>query len=181
MSYKIIIVNGTGGAGKTTFENYCMDYLGKDNCYIFSTIDFVKHLAKECGWNGEKTLEARKFLSDFKDFLSDTYMGDLTYQDVKKKILGVLFRYNQCEANTDNLVFFVDAREPEQIKTFVETLDAKTVLIRNEKQEQMETSNHADRDVLQFDYDWIINNNGTLEELKEKARVFCQLIRASKT
>ena len=67
---KIVIVNGAPGSGKTSFESFCQDKMG-DYCQIRSTVDLVKEIALfYTGWNGEKDLKSRKFLSDLKDLLS---------------------------------------------------------------------------------------------------------------
>ena len=76
---KVVVINGRPGCGKTTFEQICQD-MCKPNLSNFqeerivqvaitSTVDFVKEIALNCGWDGSKTLENRRFLSDLKDLL----------------------------------------------------------------------------------------------------------------
>ena len=67
----IYVVNGSPGAGKTTFETNVQKCMGDSFCYILSTVDFVKEIAKKCGWDGTKDLKNRKFLSDLKDLLTN--------------------------------------------------------------------------------------------------------------
>ena len=79
---KVVIVNGKPGVGKSEFERQCAAQcnlfhrttgfsLGRDLWIdVTSTVDFVKEIATECGWDGTKTLENRKFLSDLKDLLT---------------------------------------------------------------------------------------------------------------
>jgi len=176
----IITVNGAPGCGKSTFESYCEEVLTSADweCHIVSTIDFVKGLARQCGWNGEKTAEARKFLSDFKAFLSDTYLGDITFNKLCEEFRKATYPYGQFEVPTDKVVFFVDAREPKQLERFSNECNAVSLVIRNEKAEAMATSNTSDSDVLDFDYNWSINNDGTLAELKQKAHIFTMFIRS---
>ena len=38
--------------------------------------------------------------------------------------------------------------------------------------ENNEQSNHADQEVMNFNYDYIIDNDGTIEDLKKKANSF---------
>jgi len=80
---KIAIVNGRGASGKTTFETMVQKIAaarGK-KVKVISTITYVKEVAKLFGWDGGKTPEDRRFLSDLKDAL--TRWKDLPYQKVK--------------------------------------------------------------------------------------------------
>ena len=63
MKKQIIVINGTGGCGKTTFVELTQKY-GK--VINFSSVDKVKEVAKLIGWDGKKTEKDRKFLSDLK-------------------------------------------------------------------------------------------------------------------
>jgi len=176
---KLIIVNGTAGAGKTTFEDFCSVYLGQIDTFKISTIDRIKEAAKVLGWDGTKTPENRKFLSDLKDL--STQWADVPFQTIKGYIHKAENELENLDvADIHTYYIFTDSREPEEIQRFKDELGGITVLVRNEKQEQVVASNHADANVLQFNYDYVINNNGTLEELKAKARIFCQLIKARK-
>lgn len=79
---KIFIVNGTGGSGKTTFEKM-VETIAEQEGYdirIVSTIDYVKQMAKKFGWDGGKSLNDRRFLSDLKDAL--TRWKDVPYQKI---------------------------------------------------------------------------------------------------
>lgn len=63
-------------------------------------------------------------------------------------------------------------REPEEILRFKNKFNATTLLIKRELMENITQSNDADSNVLNFNYDYVINNNGTLLELKTKAIKF---------
>ena len=69
------------GVGKTTFEAKCKELVAANSTFwydekqrmavdVISTVDFVKQIARECGWDGVKTPRNRKFLSDLKDLLT---------------------------------------------------------------------------------------------------------------
>ena len=62
---RVVIVNGKPGVGKTTFENLCKDIIGRAFVDGRSTVDKVKEIAAEGGWNGVKDLKSRKLLSTF--------------------------------------------------------------------------------------------------------------------
>ena len=64
MDKNIIIINGTGGAGKDTFVSFCSEV---EKVLNVSTVDKVKEAAKILvGWNGEKDEVSRKLLVDLK-------------------------------------------------------------------------------------------------------------------
>ena len=82
-----------------------------------------------------------------------------------------LFAYinDSFEANA----LFIDIRDPKDIKRAVKLFDAETILIRNSKAKKIKT-NHADRNVEKYKYDYIIENNGTLEQLGKVAKIFAK-------
>lgn len=171
---KIVIVNGAPGSGKTTFENFCQEIMD-DYCQMRSTVDLVKEIALfYTGWNGEKDLKSRKFLSDLKDLLTE--FNDVPFNDIvrfKNVWEDELEMYN---IKDHSHILLVDSREPEEIMRFKRELGAVTVLIRRASAEMAETSNHADANVLNCDYDYEIDNNGSLDELRAKAVEFLDLI-----
>ena len=166
---KIFVVNGVPQSGKDTFVNFCLDELtgwGKS----VSTIDFVKEVAVLCGWSGKKTPKDRKFLSDLKDLLTD--WGNVPYNKVLKEKQIFEYSFDGFGINPEKAFFFIFCREPKEIQKFVDGINAKTILIRREIVENIEQSNHADAGVFNFDYDIIIENNGTLKDLRDKAKKF---------
>ena len=69
---------------------------------------------------------------------------------------------------------FIDCREPQEIQKIVDAFGAKTVLINALKRVPLITSNHADKEVLNYAYDCIIDNNYSLKEFEQSARVFIE-------
>lgn len=160
---KIFIVNGTGGSGKTTFEKM-VENIAKQNNYnvkIISTIDYVKQIAKTLGWDGGKALNDRRFLSDLKDAL--TRWKDIPYQKIKETLEA--FRLEQ---EVDAV--FVDCREPEEIKRFVNDYNAITILVQ--RGSAIIYGNHADDNVNNYQYDIVIDNSRGLDELNQEAQLF---------
>ena len=165
---KYFIINGRPRSGKDTFVNFCLEELGAFGKLI-STVDFVKKIATECGWDGTKDLKNRKFLSDLKDLL--TNWGDVPYKKTLQEIN--MFKFDlDCWDASDKGVVFIMCREPKEIERFERELNAKSLLIRRASVEFEQQSNHADSEVLNHKYDYIIENNGTVDELKEKAKDF---------
>lgn len=152
----IFVVNGMAKSGKDTFANILNEYIPT---YKYSSIDKIKEVAKLCGWDGySKTEKDRKFLSDLK-MLTNEY-SDLAYNDIKE-------RANEFLKSDDvNRFMLIDIREPEAIERFVGEFGAKTILIRNDNVSHID-SNESDKNVYNYDYDYTIFNNGTLEEFRD--------------
>lgn len=129
---------------------------------IISTIDFVKNLAMAAGWDGTKSKKNRKFLSDLKDLLTE--WQDVPYQEIKRQIKILE------EEKTD--LIFIDCREPEEIKRFVEDYNAMTLLVQRGELPIM--GNHADDNVLNYQYDITIDNSRGLDELRQEAEIFAE-------
>lgn len=161
MKKQIYILNGMGGCGKDTFAKF----LG-EVCTVFkySSVDRVKQIAYECGWEGGKTERDRKFLSDLKCLLSD--YNDLPFDDVTKRTMDFMF-------DEDAIVMLIDIREPAEIERAAVAYNAKTILIKNDNIPFI-SSNMADAGVYGYNYDFVIENNGTLEEFREKAHAFAK-------
>ena len=95
-----------------------------------------------------------------------TKWNDVPFRDLLRRIE----RYKENSLDAD-LTFFIHCREPEEIERLRDFLGAKTIFIKRDTMPQI-ISNHADKNVENFEYDIYIENNGTIEELSEKARRF---------
>jgi hypothetical protein len=74
--------------------------------------------------------------------------------------------------DSDDVLCFIHCREPWEIQKFVDRLGAKTLLIRRPEVENKSQSNHADAEVFNYQYDYTIDNDGTLWDLEKKAANF---------
>lgn len=157
---KVFILNGVGAVGKGTFVEFVSKHIPT---YKYSIADLSKEAATILGWDGGKTEKDRRFLSDIIDLATE--YNDSPFQDVVSIVTD--FKSNKIETD----VLFVDMRNPKDIARAVKTFDAETVLLRNPRVKPIET-NHADQNVENYKYDYIIENDGTLEQLKEKAKIF---------
>ena len=133
----------------------------------YSSVSKVKEVAKHIGWTGSKTEKDRKFLSDLK--LLTTEYNDMPLNDMKS------FANNFMSGNYNiPRMLFLHIREPEEITKAVNAFkeyNVKTVLVKRDSVKHI-TSNMADENVYNYDYDIVINNNGTLDDLKEQTRAF---------
>lgn len=165
MSKKVYILNGVGTSGKGEFVsclNKCVPTYG------YSIVDLPKEAAKILGWDGGKSEKDRKFLSDIMDLA--TKYNDSPFRDVLSVVSD--FKNNFIEDE----ILVIDMRDPKDIARAVETFGAKTILIRNPRAEKIE-SNHADANVENYEYDYIIENDGTLYQLDNVAKMFaCDVV-----
>lgn len=166
MIKKVYITNGCAQNGKDSFFEALSKHIAT---FKYSSIDLVKDMLEFAGVPKEsKTEEKRLLYSDTKDML--TKYDDIPFKD----ITSVVVDFKDDKIDTD--VLLIDIREPEEIKRAVEAFGAETILIRNPNAEKI-TSNHADRDVENYDYDYIIENDGTLEQLNKVAKIFaCDIV-----
>ena len=160
MKKRIIIINGSGGVGKDTFVEFCSNFTGVKN---ISSVDKVKEAARILvGWNGEKNDKTRKLLSDLKQLSIDYNNYPLIYIDNQTK---------EFMLDDSQSLMFIHIRESSEIEKVKNAIGAKTLLITSNRVAKIET-NKSDANVEDFQYDYYIENDGTLDELKEKARVF---------
>ena len=73
-------------------------------------------------------------------------------------------------------IMLIDIREPDEIDKAKNAFGAKTILIENNNIEQI-TSNMADANVFNYEYDYIIKNNGSLEDFKKETFNFARKIK----
>lgn len=165
MDKQIFIINGSGGAGKDTFVEMVSERLDKLSDYVavmnISSVSRIKEAAKIIGWNGGKEEKDRKFLSDLKEL--STQYNDMPFEYMKKKVDN--FKKSHFQ------VLFLHIREPEEIKRAVKEFGAGTILVTRDSIEHI-TSNMADKNVFDYEYDFVIQNNGSMKDLKNKARIF---------
>ena len=153
----VVIINGAGGVGKDTI---CSVLRHHRNILVFSSIQPIKRIAYEIGWEGEKTDKARKMLSDLKDICTE-------YNDMPFHYMAEKLELARTEPNVAIVIFHI--REPQEIAKFrqyakEQTYTCKTMLIRSERAQQS-YGNHADDNVENYPYDMVYQNDGTLENL----------------
>ena len=129
----------------------------------FSSIDRVKDIARFCGWDGGKTEKDRKFLSDLK--LLTTDYSDMPFNSIKTTV-DAFKNYDE-----EHTVLLIDIREPGEIERAKNAFDARTILITNNRVSPI-LSNMADANVNNYSYDIVIENNGTLDDLRETVQKF---------
>jgi dephospho-CoA kinase len=148
----VIVLNGYPRSGKDEFVRIVSESY---ECYDHSTIDKVKFIASEMGWDGNKTKESRKMLSELKKFYIKWFDGP--FQDILKMI-------NELKRYSERKILFIHIREPEEIKRLQEyckldkSLNFCTILVKRPGLEETDNDNDSDNNINDFDYDYEIIN-----------------------
>ena len=162
----IVVINGKGGVGKDALCNATAREFKIKN---ISSIDAIKEIAKNFGWDGSKDDKSRKFLSDLKKAFSD--YNDLPMRDVVEQAKSFL-------EDDFNQIMYVHIREPENIAEFKNRMfpiSCMAILVRRKEiDDKSAYGNDSDDKVYEYSYDYIFNNDEPLEESSEK---FIKLIK----
>lgn len=170
----VLVVNGKPGVGKDEFTKNIKNLFIMDNTrrrlYNFiSTVDHIKEIALEkFGWDGVKDEKGRRLLSDLKDASTRYNLGPF------KKIIEQIDHQKNFSAFFDHkMVTIIHCREPEEIQRFKDYYgeECKTILIKRNTDVEI-NGNHADVNVDKYEYDYVLDNNGTLEDFYEVCKVF---------
>lgn len=159
----VIIINGSGGAGKDTLCEFARKQFRVRNV---SSITPVKRLAAMAGWSGEKDAKSRKFLSDLKALLS-------AYNDFPTRCL--LEEYESFRQSDEELLF-MHVREPEEIRKIrsrITALPCLTLLVRRPDLAGESWGNASDDNVENYPYDLIYENRLPLEKAGDD---FCRFL-----
>ena len=170
-----VIINGSGGVGKDEFVNICRK-LCDNNVNQFadvtniSSVEIIKNAAVTLGWDYGKTEKDRKFLSDLKALSKKYNNAPIKY---------MMNKYNNIadyKITAGIYILFFHIREIDEIKEFASMVkNPVTLLIRRNSVKEI-LSNSSDANVENFKYDIVIDNNGTLEDLENKAAEFLSSI-----
>lgn len=181
----VIIINGTGGSGKSTFCTYCREFASEErmkgkfyggrllpSVVELSTIDYVKSIATSTGWDGKKDDRGRAYLSALKDAM-EAY-DHIPSRRVMDSIKRAAKQVEHVQSFT--YLFFVNIREPDNIAFFTDLCESEgypchSMILTNPSVAPIQT-NHADKNVNAYDYNYGVVNSGTLDELKNVARSF---------
>ena len=163
---KVVIINGGAGVGKDLFCFLCDNFA---HTYVCSSIDYVKSFARDIGWDGvTKDEKTRKFLSNIKLLCTE-------YNDASMKMLEHCYNFYIKRDKGNESILFMMVREVTEIAKAKEMFNAKTLFITNPRVPKI-TSNMADAHVDEYEYDYYINNDGTIDDLTIKARNFVETI-----
>lgn len=179
---KVVIINGKPQSGKDTFCGFAQGYCDDDesaNTLIISSVDPLKEMLAQLGWDGTKTDEIRDMLMCMKQLWVQNQDGPTMF------LFNNILEFHKACTGEDNIVF-VHIREPEEIKKLVNALtgfesmgiDVISLLVIRESGEdtpnQPVGTRRSDDEALinSYEYDVTINNDGDLIRLQELAAEF---------
>ena len=179
---KVVIINGKPQSGKDTFCKYAQGYCDDDesaNTLIISSVDPLKEMLTQLGWDGTKTDKIRDMLMDMKQLWVQNQDGPTMF------LFNNILEFHKACTGEDNIVF-VHIREPEEIKKLVNALtgfesmgiDVISLLVIRESGEdtpnQPAETRRSDDEALinSYEYDVTINNDEDLIKLQELAAEF---------
>ena len=163
MNHTLFIINGSGCHGKDTFIEFVR--CNRTHTLSFSTIEPIRDNLPQLGINVSNKTEAdRLLLSSIKAAIMkyDPEWSRKQVYNLEKEIKNNLYA-------TDPIIF-IHCREKEDIDR-IKSLGAYTLLIRNKNVPHI-ISNESDKNVFDYDYDFIIDNNDDLTVFAEKASNF---------
>lgn len=178
MNKFIIIINGMGGSGKSSFINQCKHYCELDgtdaNITELSVVDVIKEIATNYGWDGSKTEKNRQFLSDLKKIFASWNNLPLKslYENIEETFADdEMFGYS-------NSIIFVNSREMPDIEKIEETYSGTGVQMFRLYIQRYDITNNEAKDVIDdikkfsADADMTIYNNGSQFDLLTEASKF---------
>lgn len=163
----IFIINGAGGTGKDKFVECCSKFITVRN---ISSVDHIRDalaiicptyeigLEKQQNEDGDiwrDNIHKLKMLS--------AKMDDGPFKVINRKIFDFF--------GDGNKVLFIHIREPEEIEKIVKCYNCKTILFKNYNARPIDSLS-VERNVTDLNYDIIIHNDGTIDDLMETAEKF---------
>lgn len=159
-----IIINGQSRHGKDTFIEYCEQYV---LCNNISTIDSLRFLANQVFFYDHNTKSVYKS-KEYRNFL----------HQLKKLIKRYNPNYFIHYVNgrlRENCLNFIHVREQKEFKDYGKCI--KVLIINPNLNQNDDDLSDIDKskNFDQSKYDHIILNDGDLERLKEKAKIFTDM------
>lgn len=166
----IILINGVSGSGKNTVAEMIEDIIEikqkNKNTYALGNADFVKEVARHLfNWDGIKDEKGKKLLIEITRgaYECDKYFWE---KETNSKIEAVSIKHSHIT----NFII-TDWRylsTYEFFKSKYQHIITINIQRDNLKYNYSDTIKQDDNTLKDFDFDIVINNNGTLEELKEE-------------
>lgn len=156
---KIIILNGKGGVGKDTLCKIAAKHYKTD---MVSSIDPIKRIAEQIGWDGVKDSKSRRFLSELKRLCAEfnDFPTQYLMQETKKFF------------ESEKVLLFVQIREPSEIDKFKSAVKGRfgitchTLLIEQSHGRSI-WENESDDNVTNYNYDYRYVNDSPLEQTED--------------
>ena len=173
----VIVINGSNRSGKDRFADYFINHYKYSSINI-STIDDVKNIAKKYfDWDGKKNEKSRWFLANMKKLWTEYNNGPFL-----KTIKKIEKYYNKLmDEDKKYFVAFIHCREPEEIQKFKDKYKENCITILLKRELRTDNykiaENHADLNVDNYNYDFIIDNNGDKKKLELESIKFIDVVK----
>lgn len=165
----VVFINGISYAGKDTFCDFCGEIVPT---LTTSTVDRVKEIASEVfGWDGVKDEKARKLLASLRQAWGEYNDGPLY------SVLDLAIK------NPDKEIIFVMIREHAELIKAIGIFtyygySCETLWVERKDNIPGPTEQKfLDMIPEDFNYDFTIDNNGTLSALKQTAEAYVRMLR----
>src|SRR3990172_8206817 len=165
----IVIIGGKARVGKTTSANYlysALKFYEVQGVRLYHTAFSypIKELASlHFNWDGKKDERGRRLLQVIGTEAGRTYDENLWVKKLEDRIFNQIFPYN--------FVFVDDWRFPNERDYFKDNpfYEVTTIGITRDVKLEEELSSHPSENSLDMsEMDFVIDNNGTIEELNNK-------------
>lgn len=168
---KIVIINGSSETGKDKFIKIFKDKYLDLRVKNISSVDKIKSIAEIAfGWDCKKDEKSRKMLSEMKRIWSEFNNGPTNY--IFEKI-DIDTKYCiEKNKKLDNNIYFLHIREPEEIQKVKDKYEKNCTTLLIRKKTEIIPSNDSDKNVENYKYDYIIENNDTIKNFEKKVEKF---------
>ncbi len=180
----IVLVSGRAGEGKSSFAQFCIDYLNKNDykAKIYPFAKGVKDTARFMGWNDEKDSKGRRLLQDigntgrayhentWVDMTIDSILNDMDFlQEGNKSWFAFIDDWRFANEGT----VMADAISPSLKIRVVRPKEFHT-LVGSELYNDLSEISLPDPDEDTDFYDALIFNSTSLDELANTAKQFVE-------
>lgn len=183
----VVLISGKAGVGKTTLAGLLSNVVRsiENEKTIIMTQSFawgLKQIAMRMGWNGEKDVEGRRLLQGIGQ-IGRAYDSDMWVKIAHKSMSDLQYHYGSFKRSL-RYIWVDDWRFKNEARFFKETdYQFKLTLVKivAPSREILKGTPEA-LDISEVnlddytDFDIIINNEGTLDELQETARTIYNVI-----
>jgi len=168
----IIGIAGAAYAGKTTLaEMFCS--LGGMRCVVIPFARAVKDMARTFGWDGKKDEKGRRFLQLLGTEIGRAYIPTFWVDRWEDSVINERTRlsYEKVCVIADDVRFENEVSAVRGLGGIIIRLDAREELRREralKKGEDLPPAHASEKGIE--DWDVLMNNNGSVEELMKAAR-----------
>lgn len=158
---KIYIISGKMHVGKDTIANMIVKNINKKSIKV-SYAFYLKEYAKNiCNWDGSDKTKPRAFLQT---------LGDKIKKDIDPKFLiNRIIEDIKVYSAFFDVIIITDARFKDEIDDIRNNFNNTTVI--RIKREYNNDTHISETDLDNYsNYDYVIDNNGTLDELENKIK-----------